>query len=384
MKTIKIFLASSEELSDDRNAFGNLVRRLDNIYEKRGMRIELFGWEDYDAAYNDRRKQGEYNEFVRCSNMFLALFQTVAGKFTIEEFDVATDEFRKHSSPKIYTYCKDLQPNQHESPELVAFKKRLFEELGHYWCRYNNRDSMQLHFIMQLQLVENSYIDTLKLENGEVQFEGIPIAQISKLRFVSENKEYLNMNEELSQLSTKISELQSMSETYPDIIYFKQELQNTQNKYSKIKNSLALYQQQLLQTAQRIARLQGQQITKRMKRAMEAFNEGRVHDANVILDETEDDADYNMRSFKTSYELMEQKRQIVFASIEELQLKASTMLADISIPIEKRTERTKEIYLKADLYASEVNYDKDKYENLLSDYAIFLYNYAFYDIAVDI
>ena len=56
MKTIKVFLASSEELDNDRNAFGNLVRRLNNTYEKRGVKIELFEWEDYDAAYNDRRK----------------------------------------------------------------------------------------------------------------------------------------------------------------------------------------------------------------------------------------------------------------------------------------------------------------------------------------
>ena len=76
MKTIKIFLASSEELQNDRDAFGNLVRRLDKIYEKRGIRIELFEWEDYDAAYNSRRKQDEYNDAIRSSDMFLALFQT--------------------------------------------------------------------------------------------------------------------------------------------------------------------------------------------------------------------------------------------------------------------------------------------------------------------
>ena len=75
MKTIKIFLASSEELTEDRNAFGNLVRRLDKIYEKRGIRIELFEWEDYDAAYNDCRKQDEYNDQIKASDMFLALFR---------------------------------------------------------------------------------------------------------------------------------------------------------------------------------------------------------------------------------------------------------------------------------------------------------------------
>ena len=61
-RVIKIFLASSEELEADRYRFGNLIRKLDNIYEKRGIRIELFEWEDYDAAYNGMRKQDEYNE----------------------------------------------------------------------------------------------------------------------------------------------------------------------------------------------------------------------------------------------------------------------------------------------------------------------------------
>ena len=165
MKTIKIFLACSEELSDDRNAFGSLVYRLDKIYEKRGIRIDLFKWEDYDAAYNDRRKQDEYNEMVKASDMFLAIFHTKAGEFTIEEFDIATEEFRKKATPKVYAYCKDLKEGEMESQELKEFKERLFKEMGHYWSRYNNRDSMQLHFVMQLQLVETSgTVEKLKLE----------------------------------------------------------------------------------------------------------------------------------------------------------------------------------------------------------------------------
>lgn len=35
MKTINPILASSEELNYDRMAFGNLVRRLDDLYEQR-------------------------------------------------------------------------------------------------------------------------------------------------------------------------------------------------------------------------------------------------------------------------------------------------------------------------------------------------------------
>ena len=126
MKTIKIFLASSDELEDDRYAFGNLVRRLDKIYETRGIRIELFEWEDYDAAYNARRKQDEYNDLIKASDMFLALFYTKAGNFTIEEFDVAIEEFRQHASPKIYVYCKELHAGEMESSDLKEFKRKLF------------------------------------------------------------------------------------------------------------------------------------------------------------------------------------------------------------------------------------------------------------------
>ena len=113
-RVIKIFLASSEELEADRYRFGNLIRKLDNIYEKRGIRIELFEWEDYDAAYNGMRKQDEYNERVRASDMFLALFHKKAGKFTIEEFNIARKAFDEQASPKIYTYIKALEAGERE------------------------------------------------------------------------------------------------------------------------------------------------------------------------------------------------------------------------------------------------------------------------------
>lgn len=48
MRTIKVFLASSEELENDCNAFGNLVRKLDKIYDNIGVVYDDKG--DYDRA----------------------------------------------------------------------------------------------------------------------------------------------------------------------------------------------------------------------------------------------------------------------------------------------------------------------------------------------
>ena len=63
-RIIKVFMASSDELEGDRAVFGNLIRRLNDLYRKQGIYIELFQWEDFDAAYGRERKQEEYNEKV--------------------------------------------------------------------------------------------------------------------------------------------------------------------------------------------------------------------------------------------------------------------------------------------------------------------------------
>ena len=382
MKTIKIFLASSEELDYDRQAFGNLVRKLDKIYEKRGIRIELFEWEDYDAAFNGVRKQDEYNDYVRNSDMFLALFHIKAGKFTIEEFDIATEEFKKHASPKVYTYCKDLQPGEEESPELKEFKKRLFEELGHYWCRYDNSDSMQLHFVMQLQLVENSQSDALKVENGEVTLDGHHIASMDKLKFAAANEDYVRMNERLASLSKDIEGLRMTLLQLPDNEFLNNSLQEKLNEYNKLKEEFAEYQKLLFDTAKRVTQLQGERITERMRRAMDAFSEGKVREANIILDEVEADAQRNLEDYRQSKEITEQKRQTVINSIEELLLKTSTVMADATLPIEERIARTESLYEKADTLAAETDYEKKKYAELLLNYAHFLYKFAKYDKAI--
>ena len=382
MKLIKIFLASSEEMDYDRMVFGNLVRRLNDLYERRGVRLKLFEWEDYDSAFNDQRKQDEYNERVRESDVFLALFHKKAGAFTVEEFDVATETFREKASPKVYTFLKDLKPGEEASPELEEFKRRLFEEMGHYWCRYDNRDSLQFQFVMQLQLVENNMGESLTVDDGVVRIDGIKVASMDQLKFAAGNEDYVKTSEELAALPAKIEKARLRAEKFPDDEDLAEDLQQKLDRYNKLKEEFADYQKILFETAKRVARLQGERITDRMRRAMDAFNDGKVREANIILDEAEADATRNLEDFKQSREITEQKRQTVICSLEELLLKASTMMADAGIPIEERIDQVDKIYAQADEMAREIGYEKDKYGHLLSLYARFLFDYALYDRAM--
>lgn len=381
MKTIKIFLASSEEMDYDRMAFGNLVRRLDDVYEKRGVRVKLFEWEDYDSAYNDKRKQDEYNEKVRESDIFLALFHKKAGEFTVEEFDKASEAFREKASPKVYTFLKDIKPGEEPTPQLEAFKKRLFEEMGHYWCRYDNRDSLHLQFVMQLQLVESSLGDSVQVEDGNVCIDGLKVASMDRLRFAAANEDYVKMSEELASLPGKIEKARLRLEKLPDDEDLQDDLQQKLDRYNKLKEDFAEYQKLLFNTAKRIAQLQGQRVTDRMRRAMDAFNEGNVREANIILEEAEADARHNLDDYKQSKEITEQKRQNVIASIEELLLKTSTVMADASIPIEERINQTDKIYAQAIEMAEVIDYNEREYSDLLMDYGCFLWKHSHFEHA---
>jgi hypothetical protein len=282
------------------------------MYEKRGIRIKLFEWEDYDSAYNDKRKQDEYNEYVKQSDIFLALFHKKAGQFTIEEFDKASEQFKATASPKVYTYCKDLKPGEEESPELKEFKERLFNEMGHYWCRYDNRESLQFQFVMQLQLVESNRMDDVKVEDGVVTINGLPVAKMENLKFATADEEYLRMQNDLKELYEEICDIQSdleenrnIQETKksklkdkPHDEEFQKELEKLKNdeeklisclqwkkdKYNRYKSKVSEQQLLFLNTAKRIAQLQGEYINHDIRNAIDAFNEGNIKAALYILE----------------------------------------------------------------------------------------------------
>ncbi|MBR5003360.1 MAG: hypothetical protein IKY13_07630, partial [Bacteroidaceae bacterium] len=148
-RTINIFLASSNELINDRNSFQAFIASLDDIYESRGWRIKCRRWEDFPAYCTGSRTQDAYNKIVRASDMCIALFHMQAGQYTIEEFNQAMDGYRECGHPKTYVYARVVIDGEMESEELKAFKQQLNEVMGHYWCSYATDDTMKLHFVMQ-------------------------------------------------------------------------------------------------------------------------------------------------------------------------------------------------------------------------------------------
>ena len=369
-KIIKIFLASSNELSDDREKFGNFVRRINQkIFNKQGLHIDLFEWEDEDSGYRGRRKQDEYNEQARLSNMFMALFFTKGGIFTIEEFEVALAEYGKKKSPIIYVYFKDLPEEKEWLPELKAFTKRL-GNIGLFWTSYSNQDSLRLHFLYQLLIGENELIK-LKVEDGTVKLGDMPVAEMSNLSFVADNKDYQRISAELNTLPSEIDSAEKYLAKHPDNVFAQGELQKKLDRYNKLKKDFSDLQQALFDTSQRIATMQRENLSDKLRRATEAFEAGDLAGANALLREIANDAERH-------YDNMNDNRALVHQDIEAFLLQAKTKMAEVNTPIEDRIKEVHAIYVKADKWAKDSALPDDKLDGLLNDYAHFLNKYGKY------
>ena len=372
MKEIKVFLASSEELEQDREAFGNFIRRLDNLYEKRGIRIRLFEWEDLDSAYNDKRKQDEYNEYIKQSDIFLALFRTKAGEFTVEEFNLAKDLYKNHGLPKPHVYCRDLNEGETEDKTLTDFKKDLFENLKYFFARYTSRDSLNLHFVMQLQLFENSLGNKVDVDGDKLVYEGINVGRVDKIDFFAKNKDFIRMREDLKDLNADIEDLRLRQASAPEDEKLKNRIQEKQNKRNALQKEFEHYRKQILNIERRIIELQGQEINEAVKRAMEAFAEGEVNKADIILSEATQGVAQRREEYIEHKKTGEQMRKNLLTDIDALILKAETVLTNTEKTIEERISEALNAFREADKTAQEIDCPAEKYIDLLNIYGLHL------------
>ena len=153
-KNIKIFLASSSELEDDRKEFEIFINRKNKEYIKGGTFLELVIWEDFLDAMSQTRLQDEYNKAITDCDIFVSLFYSKVGKYTKEEFLKALITFKANGKPLIYTYFKKLvtevtRSNRKYFESLWDFQDELSNQ-GHFYTEYANIEDLKYKFGEQL------------------------------------------------------------------------------------------------------------------------------------------------------------------------------------------------------------------------------------------
>lgn len=128
MQTINIFIASSAELKRERRVCVDLFLDMNQEPENkaRGVKYEPVLWEYMDSSMNARRKEDEYLDELRKSDVCIALFWKTRGEYTVEELDVAVEEMQAGRKPRhVYVFYKE--PSEDQTDELRDFKNHFAE-----------------------------------------------------------------------------------------------------------------------------------------------------------------------------------------------------------------------------------------------------------------
>ncbi len=106
MKKIKIFIASSAELNEDKQMFDLYFSDKNKLYRDRNIDFDQRTWMDFSSSLNEGRLQDRYNDYIRECDIVIFLFHTRMGRYTKEELEVAHEIYlkTKAAKPKIFVY----------------------------------------------------------------------------------------------------------------------------------------------------------------------------------------------------------------------------------------------------------------------------------------
>ena len=107
-KLVKVFIASSAELDQDKTMFDVYFSDKNKLYRKKDIEFDHRTWKDFCSSLNDGRLQDRYNAYIRECDLVIFLFHTRLGKYTREELEVALAAFRENKErPRIFIYFKE-------------------------------------------------------------------------------------------------------------------------------------------------------------------------------------------------------------------------------------------------------------------------------------
>ena len=180
MNIVKIFLASSiVEFEQERDKLAARIRGLNNKYVNNDIYFQLDICEDYSDALTHGRKQEEYNDLIRECHFFFALIGANVGQFTLEEINVAREQFKKNGSalsPKIVVFFQKL-PTEAQSAEVIRLKDELRES---YPPEFEHVSEVTRDIYFELA-DGGAFFDAAALEAGRVE-HGRLLARIAENR----------------------------------------------------------------------------------------------------------------------------------------------------------------------------------------------------------
>lgn len=221
---VKVFIAGSKKLAEQRHIFRSVLMRLQNLFD---VMIQTKTFEDFsDSVINGGHQKALYNKHIsKEADIVVFVIDECIGRYTKQEFDVAYKSYKQRDFPKIFVYCKTDE--KCSTTNVAEFKKEV-ESKQQYYTEYIDNNDLE-------HLFNNSMTDFLVTTMLKK-----PIRR-STIHFNKKGSDMLLGKFKLSQRVSDIFTANNISDAitaYSEIISDLNKILKTQKTGSQISKSL--------------------------------------------------------------------------------------------------------------------------------------------------
>ena len=361
MRVIKLFIASSYELKEERDAITAFVAGLNVTLNKQNVNLQPVRWEFLSSSWSVGDKQEEYNKKVRESDICFVLFWTIRGKFTCEEMDTAYRQLVSGAPNKLYVFFKDITEedrvtkklSKKDIKNLELFRNSLYDKYHNWPVCFEHVDTLKMEILRNLFIYLNEDLpggSLFSFGNGKIHISENTSIDLKNVPFYGNNEEY-------QQLCANIDKTKKLLTIYKpedsEYAKYSQELLTLTQRQEDIEKGV-------WETAVEVSKLKAGQSSGRLKRAIQLFEEGNSKAAQALLDESRiaHDVQQNLHLVQ----LGKDGRQGLQTNLDEYLLKIKLVTDDME---ERWQDKVKALFEKC-FEIGEDNLEKEKYASLLS------------------
>lgn len=374
LKFYKVFLASSNELSTERDHFCLFIDKMNRVLDRFGYHIQVERWEIVDPEFPEERSQDVYNKILKDCDECIVLFWRKVGKYSQEELEIAYNErFGEGKLSRLVVYFKDVKDGdipkdkkwEKEFEKLKKVKKGFVKTHGEkFYASYRDIESVESDFLLFF-IDKNVPSAQLSIQESKIMLDGEEMGNISNLSLAYNNKPYQKLSKEISDLDNALRLLESTNSDNASIPLLKNQLSEKKKELQKFENSL-------MEIAQTITRIITYDLdNEKVALAQKQFTEGNYYEALAILNREEilSDAVLCEKDFESTKKIADQAKDKYRAAIETIVLRIQYLSV---AKVKNWFNECKELYEKAVFHARNCYADAE-FASLLYNYADFLH-----------
>ena len=336
MRNLNAFIAADDELASDRAEFKTMLEGLNQVLASRDIHVEV---RDYDPVLHD--------ELLTSSEIALVLYHTRCGAFAAKEVDEAYHRVIQHENPKrLYIFFKE-DNGLPLTPEFMAFRDNFVAQFEHFFCRFENVDTLKLNFLLSIEnlLSQDGGESFVKLDGSQVKVDGMVVGSFRNLPIVANNAgigelfaSMETLQKEFDEQKTRVADNPSSDEAYEKLLDLSTQVNTLQERIDR-ELSLAFG------LAKRMSGVTIGETNEVLARTRSCMEQGKIKEAIDILDSA-DTSGCRARMLRRKMEEIDEARLEVkeFASYVELEIFRMQALLHYEVfSSELRNERVKEI-----------------------------------------